>query len=89
MRDGGGLALRVDRPERALVVAEDLPGVEKAWTIGEGILRVVTTGEDRAAEINAGLVRAGVMVSELRPVERSLEEVFLRLTGSEGERSDG
>lgn len=34
-----------------------------------------------SAEINRQLVCAGVRVSELRPVERSLEEVFFQLTG--------
>jgi ABC-type multidrug transport system ATPase subunit len=38
----------------------------------------------RAAEINSELVRAGVAVSELRSSERSLEDVFMELTGSEG-----
>jgi hypothetical protein len=38
---------------------------------------------ERAAEVNAGLVAAGLRVSELRPVERSLEDVFLELTGGE------
>jgi hypothetical protein len=33
-----------------------------------------------AAEINGSLIRAGIRVSELKPVERSLEEVFLQLT---------
>ena len=40
----------------------------------------------RAAELNARLVQAGVSVSELRPRERSLEEVFLKLTGEEHRR---
>jgi ABC-type multidrug transport system ATPase subunit len=35
----------------------------------------------RAADINEALVGAGVKVSELRAVERTLEEVFLNLTG--------
>ncbi len=33
-----------------------------------------------AAEINGGLIRAGIRVSELKPAERSLEEVFLQVT---------
>jgi ABC-type multidrug transport system ATPase subunit len=35
----------------------------------------------RAAEINRNLVNAGVDVSELRSSERSLEDIFLQLTG--------
>jgi ABC-type multidrug transport system ATPase subunit len=36
---------------------------------------------DQSAEINRRLVAAGLGVSELRPFERSLEEVFFQLTG--------
>ena len=32
-------------------------------------------------EINRQLMGAGIGVSELRPLERTLEDVFLRLTG--------
>jgi ABC-2 type transport system ATP-binding protein len=44
----------------------------------------LTADPGRAAEINAGLVNAGLRVSELRPLERSLEEMFLELTEGEG-----
>jgi ABC-type multidrug transport system ATPase subunit len=36
---------------------------------------------DQSPEINRQLVNAGLAVSELRPFERSLEEVFFQLTG--------
>jgi hypothetical protein len=39
----------------------------------------------RAAEINRTLVNAGVDVTELRSSERSLEDIFLQLTGDEPE----
>ncbi|HEV2218205.1 MAG TPA: ABC transporter ATP-binding protein [Candidatus Dormibacteraeota bacterium] len=39
------------------------------------------TQPDRSVEINRTLMNAGVGVSELRPYERSLEEVFFQLTG--------
>jgi ABC-2 type transport system ATP-binding protein len=39
----------------------------------------------RAAEINRTLVKAGVDVNELRSSERSLEDIFLQLTGDESE----
>jgi ABC-2 type transport system ATP-binding protein len=41
----------------------------------------ITTKPDNSEEINRQLVGAGVGVSELRPFERSLEEVFFQLTG--------
>src|SRR5438270_7527707 len=46
----------------------------------DGILRL-SVNPDRAADINQALVGAGIKVSELRAVERTLEEVFLTLTG--------
>jgi len=46
----------------------------------DGTLRLAVD-PNRAADINDALVGAGIKVSELRPVERTLEEVFLTLTG--------
>jgi len=46
----------------------------------DGILRL-SVNPDRAADINQALVGAGIKVSELRVDERTLEEVFLTLTG--------
>ncbi len=43
----------------------------------------VTVDPDRAGEINTALVSAGVTVSELRMVERELEQAFFELTGGE------
>ncbi len=77
----GGLLVRAEPLEEATRVAQDLPEVEEA-RVADGMLRL-TTDPARAAEINACLVNAGVRVSELRPVERSLEEMFLELTGGE------
>jgi ABC-type multidrug transport system ATPase subunit len=48
----------------------------------DGALRV-STDPERSAELNSRLAVAGVAVSELRPVQRSLEEVFFQLTGEE------
>jgi len=39
------------------------------------------TDPSRSVEINRQLTSSGVAVSELRPVERSLEEVFYQITG--------
>src|SRR5260370_6069319 len=51
-----------------------------AVTAVDGALRL-SVDPVRAADINDALVGAGIKVSELRPVERTLEEVFLTLTG--------
>ena len=42
---------------------------------------LVSAAPAKAPEINRHLVESGVQVSELRVVERSLEEIFLALTG--------
>lgn len=81
LRSREGLLVRADPLQEASEVAAGLSGVEEVAVVGE-VLRL-TVDPDRAAEINAGLVNAGLGVSELRPVERSLEEMFLELTGGE------
>ena len=47
----------------------------------DGGALLISAAPARAAEINQYLVDSGVQVSELRPLERSLEEIFLALTG--------
>jgi len=46
----------------------------------DGAIRLKTKPEN-SVEINRSLTSAGIGVSELRPFERSLEEVFFQLTG--------
>ncbi len=86
LRSREGLAIRAEPLEEALRTAQTLPGVERAWVDGD-MLRLLTD-PGRAAEINAALVDAGLRVSELRPIERSLEEVFLQLTAGGDARAD-
>ena len=78
LRSREGLIVRAEPLEEALHVARWLPGVERAWVEHE-TLRLMADPEI-AAEINGGLIRAGIRVSELKPAERSLEEVFLQVT---------
>jgi ABC-type multidrug transport system ATPase subunit len=78
LRSREGLIVRAEPLEEALHVARWLPGVERAWVEDE-TLRLMADPEI-AAEINGGLIRAGIRVSELKPAERSLEEVFLQVT---------
>ncbi|HKF75349.1 MAG TPA: ABC transporter ATP-binding protein [Candidatus Dormibacteraeota bacterium] len=85
LRGRGGLVLRAAPPDRARALLADLVGAD-AISEREGAF-VLRTGPERAAEINARLVLAGLDVSEVRPEERSLEQVFLQLTG--GERDIG
>ena len=81
LRGGETLLVRAEPLEEAAMIAGRLEGVDSVETV-DGSLRL-TTGPERAAEINAKLVSAGLRVSELRVAERSLEDAFLELTGGE------
>jgi ABC-2 type transport system ATP-binding protein len=81
LRGHEGLLVRAEPVKYAHEIAKRLAGVEEVKET-DGMLRL-TTNPGRAAEINAKLVSAGLRVSEIRPSEQSLEEVFLELTGGE------
>jgi len=81
LRGGGGILVKVEPIDEARKIAADLAWVEGA-RIEDGML-VLDTDPENAAEINAHLVSAGLRVSELRPVARSLEDAFLELTRGE------
>ena len=83
LRGGSGLALVATPVEKAKEVLAGLLGAD-AVTEREGGLSVAADPR-RAAELNRALVTAGVDVSELRPVQRSLEDVFLQLTEGQHE----
>jgi ABC-2 type transport system ATP-binding protein len=74
-----GVLVRAEPVEQAETI---LAGIFGAATVTQenGAIRVMTA-PDRIADINRQLVTAGVAVSEVRPMERSLEEVFFQLTG--------
>lgn len=83
LRGDAGLFVRAEPVEQARkVLVSALGGAAVGERDGTFLLR---TDPGRAAEINKRLVQAGIAVSELRPRERSLEEVFLQLTGGERE----
>jgi ABC-2 type transport system ATP-binding protein len=67
--------------DRARDVLQDLLGVE-AVTRVDGTLRLATEPA-RAGEVSLRLAQAGVAVTELKTLERSLEEVFFQLTTEE------
>jgi ABC-type multidrug transport system ATPase subunit len=74
-----GVLVRAQPLERAVEVLGRILGPD-AITRQDGALHLKTQ-PSRSVEINRELVSAGVGVSELRPFERSLEEVFFQLTG--------
>jgi ABC-2 type transport system ATP-binding protein len=65
--------------EKAAAIAESLLGPHQVQVRDGGLDLAVAPA--RAAEINAALVTAGVLVSELTVRERSLEQAFFELTG--------
>jgi ABC-2 type transport system ATP-binding protein len=78
LRGAATLLIRARPIEQAMVVLADLSQVDAVDRDHE-VLRVATT--DDPATLNHALVTAGVAVSELRYSQRSLEDVFMSLTG--------
>jgi len=73
-------AAPADRARAALVAAV---GDENVRPDGDGAFSL-KVDLSRAAELNRRLVQDGIDVSELHSSERSLEEIFIELTGTEG-----
>ena len=81
LRGEAAVVIRATPQDGARRVAEGMLGAS-AVTAVDGLLRL-NVALERAADINAALVGAGIRVTELRPAERTLEEVFLSLTTKE------
>ena len=80
LRGAGGLRVRAEPVSVALDVSKWL--TEDHVTAVDGVLHL-RADPGRAAEITRALVAADVDVHEIRPVERSLEEVFFEMTTDE------
>ncbi len=78
LRGAGELVVTAAPSDRARDVLAALPAVADVRAV-DGRLRV-TADADSAAEVTRALVLAGVDVSEVRRVERQLEDVFLEMT---------
>jgi ABC-2 type transport system ATP-binding protein len=78
--DGAGeLLVECDDVERALTLLAAAPSVRELRR-EHGALRMKLVAPEQAGEINAQLVKAGVVVTRLEPVRHSLEERFLEMT---------
>jgi ABC-type multidrug transport system ATPase subunit len=73
--------------DRARKRVEQLLGAERVEVL-DGALRL-DADPAAAGRINRELVGANIEVTELRPVERKLEEVFLEMTDQKGENHVG
>jgi len=72
--------LGVDDEDRALAILHGSDLVADARRSDDGLRVVLAAGPDTAAGVNAALVTAGVAVTRLEPVRRSLEQRFLDVT---------
>jgi len=79
LRGQAGLLVRAEPLELAREHAERLLGADQVTAV-DGTLRL-RVAPSEAGRVNHALVAADVVVSELRPLERTLEEVFLEMTG--------
>ena len=74
-----GVLVRAQPIDRAQELLTKMFGID-AISRQDGAIHLKTKPED-SVQVNRMLMAAGVDVSELRPFERSLEEVFFQLTG--------
>ena len=84
LNETGDTAIRfiVDNPGKAQgIIGESFPGLE---VTPDGDALVVGADRETAARINACLVGSGIRVYAMLPRTRSLEDIFMELTGDDG-----
>jgi ABC-type multidrug transport system ATPase subunit len=81
LRGRGSVLVRAEPLDAAREGAEQVLGKGNVEVV-DGALRLASDPAD-IPRLNRELVLAGVAVTELRSVERTLEDVFLELTGEE------
>jgi ABC-type multidrug transport system ATPase subunit len=81
LRGEAGLLVAAEPLELARAAAEELLGAENVAVV-DGTLRL-RTDPAYAGKVSTALVQAGSTLTELRPLERTLEEAFLEMTGAE------
>jgi ABC-type multidrug transport system ATPase subunit len=80
LRGAPSLLVRAEPSERTAEILAGIFGAEQLARDGEAF--VIATDPVAAGEVARRLVMGGVALTELRPVQRSLEAAFLELTGS-------
>src|SRR6202048_1072668 len=83
LRGAATLTVRGTPEATAKAILIGVAGAESVTPLEDGAFSLVVDLQ-RTAEINRQLVQAGVAVTELHADERSLEDVFMELTGTEG-----
>ena len=87
LRGRGSVLVRAEPLAAARERAEQLVGKGNVEVV-DGTLRLASDPAE-VPRLNRELVLAGVAVSEVRPLERTLEDVFLGLTGRRVETMGG
>ena len=82
LRGAAALTIRAAPADAAMALLTAEVGATAVTLAPDGSFSLKTDLK-RAAELNRKLVQAGVEVSELHASERSLEDVFMELTGTE------
>ena len=82
LRGNSKLLIRAKPTDQAMAVLAAECGADKVKVTDDGAFSL-SVEPARAAELNRRLVQAGIDVTELRESERSLEDVFMELTGTE------
>jgi ABC-type multidrug transport system ATPase subunit len=82
LRGKSKLLIRAKPTDQAMAVLAGECGADKVQVTDDGAFSL-SVEPARAAELNRRLVQAGIDVTELRESERSLEDVFMELTGTE------
>ena len=83
LRGAATLSVRGTPADVAQTILVRDAGTENVTALGDGLFSLKVDAQ-RTAEINQHLVQAGVAVTELHMDERSLEDIFIELTGTEG-----
>jgi ABC-2 type transport system ATP-binding protein len=86
MRGQATVLVRAEPLPAARAVAELVVGADQL-SIVDGALRL-PAGAEQAAELTRALISAGIVVHDVRPGERTLEDAFFALTGVESEDGD-
>jgi ABC-2 type transport system ATP-binding protein len=81
LRGSSSLFVRAEPADVTLAVAMRLAGEDRVELVDDGVRLDLDVG--RAPELTRALVTAGAQVAEIRPRERSLEEVFFNLTDTD------
>ncbi|HJU97112.1 MAG TPA: ABC transporter ATP-binding protein [Jiangellaceae bacterium] len=82
LRGASSLVVRATPVDVALATAMGLAGDDAVRLLADGNVRL-DVGPENAPALTRALVRAGAAVHEIRPAERSLEEVFFEMTSAD------